>query len=95
MCWWFFSPADQNELYHNPLLYEIWGSQNKVVNMEKRGEPAQANNSQWRHQQQEWRQYRATPTPTTETLCLNKISQISVDKKASAFIVWLCSNFER
>ena len=54
--------------------------------MEKRGEPAQADNSQWqwRHQQKEWRQYPATPT---ETLCLNKRSQILVDKKAIAFIV--------
>ena len=90
----FFSPADQNERYHNPLLYEIWGSQNKVLHMEKRGEPAQADNSQWWHQQKEWRQYRATPTPTAETLCLNKISQILVDKNAIAFIVRLCLNFK-
>ena len=55
--------------------------------MEKRGEPAQADNSHWRHQQKEWRQYPATPTPTAETLCLNKISQILVDKNAIAFIV--------
>ena len=86
----FFSPADQNELYHNPLPYEIWESQNKALNMEKRGEPAQADNSQWRHQQKDWRQYPATPTPTAETLCLNKISQISVDKNAFAFIVCPC-----
>ena len=91
----FFRPADQNERYHNPLLYEIWGSQNKVLHMEKRGEPAQANNSQWRHQQKDWRQYPASPTPTAETLSLNKISHISVDKNAITFIVWLCLNFKR
>ena len=25
MFWWFLGPADQNELYHTPLLYEIQG----------------------------------------------------------------------
>ena len=55
--------------------------------MEKRGEPAQADNSQWRHQQKEWRQYRATPALAAENLCLNQISQSSVNKNAIAFIV--------
>ena len=59
--------------------------------MEERGEPAQADNSHWRHQQKEWRQYPATPT---ETLFLNKRSQILVDKNAIAFIVRLCLNFK-
>ena len=82
----FFSPADQNELYHTPSLYEIWGSQNKVLNMEERGEPSQADNSK----QKKWRQYRSTPAPTAETLCLNQISQSSVNKNAIAFIECPC-----
>ena len=86
MFWWFFCPADQNELYHTPSLYEIWGSQNKVLNMEERGEPSQADNSK----QKKWRQYRSTPAPTAETLCLNQISQSSVNKNAIAFIECPC-----
>ena len=90
MFWWFFSPADQNDRYHTPLLYKIWGSQNEVLNMEERGEQSQADNSQWRLQQKEWRQYRATPALAAQNLCLNQISQSSVNKNAIAFIECPC-----
>ena len=53
-------------------------------------EKTQADNYQWRHQLKEWQQYPATPT---ETLFLNKRSQILVDKNGIAFIVRLCLNF--
>ena len=51
--WWFLGPADQNNLHHTPLMIDLRNTripESKLLHVEKRGEPAEADNYQWRHQ---------------------------------------------